>query len=832
MNLCKGFIVIVFCILILSQNLFSEIVLQGVVRDNGSEPVENALVELIDQGDANRIFSSTTNAQGQYSIQITETGIGEFPNQNPDAFNLLQNYPNPFNPSTVIGYELSHPAYIRIEIYNVLGQKIRTLYDGFQANLYGRVVWDATNDLGQGVSAGVYIYTLISENRQINRKMLLLDGHLGNVNAIGPFASGAVSANQNGLHKSTSNQYLLRISRTDIETWELQNLQITGNTDLDVTVLRTVTDIDGNVYLTVKIGDQWWMAENLKVTHYRNSEPIPNVTGNSAWAALSTGAYCYYNNNSSNAAVYGALYNWYAVNDSRNIAPAGWHVPTDAEWKQLEMYLGMSQPEADQNEWRGTDEGGKLKETGTSYWESPNTGATNESGFTARPGGGRVGDGSFGSMGYNALYWSATENEYDTSEAWVRMLDYLDSGVYRHGGYYKWDGWSVRLLRDSENLLNPPTLTSPANSAIEISINPALSWNASNGASSYSLQVSMNSNFTTLVFNQSEIISTSYQVTNLVEGTTYYWRVNASNSAGTSAWSDYQSFTTIITSTVATPTFSPVSGTYTSAQSVIINCETAGASIYYTTNGTDPTEASTLYSSAITISSTTTLKARAYKTGWTASGVQSGLYTINIEPTTDTLTDIDGNVYKTVKIGNQWWMAENLKVTRYRNGDAIPNVTNNSSWTGLNSGAYCYYDNNGSYDADYGALYNWYAVNDSRNIAPVGWHMPTDSEWQTLVDYLGGDYVAGGKLKETGTTHWTSPNYGATNESGFTGRPGGWRTNYDGDCNGMGGHTFYWSSTENRTDTAWNRDIVYDDAKVSRGSDNKRYGFSVRLVKD
>ena len=122
-----------------------------------------------------------------------------------------------------------------------------------------------------------------------------------------------------------------------------------------------VTDIDGNVYQTVIIGDQEWTAENLKVTKYRDGTSITNVTDSSSWRALTTEAYCIYNNNASNEGeTYGALYNWYAVVDSRNIAPEGWHVPTDSEWKELEMYLGMSQSEADQIHWHGTNEGSKL----------------------------------------------------------------------------------------------------------------------------------------------------------------------------------------------------------------------------------------------------------------------------------------------------------------------------------------------------------------------------------------------------------------------------------------------------------------------------------------
>jgi uncharacterized protein (TIGR02145 family) len=207
----------------------------------------------------------------------------------------------------------------------------------------------------------------------------------------------------------------------------------------------TVTDIDGNVYQTVTIGTQVWMAENLKVTHYRNGEEIPNVTDGGIWQGLTTGAYCEYNNDVANVATYGRLYNWFAVNDGRNIAPAGWHVPSDAEWKQLEMYLGMSQAEADQNGWRGTDEGGKLKESGTTHWCSPNTGATNSSGFTALPAGYRFHDGTYNNIGVAIIFWTSSELGGDYE--WTRIL-YCDySEVYRDGGL-KESGFSVRCVKD------------------------------------------------------------------------------------------------------------------------------------------------------------------------------------------------------------------------------------------------------------------------------------------------------------------------------------------------------------------------------------------------
>ena len=208
----------------------------------------------------------------------------------------------------------------------------------------------------------------------------------------------------------------------------------------------TVTDIDGNTYQTIQIGAQVWMAENLKVTHYRDGTAIPTGHSNSDWSNLTTGAYAVYDDNETNADTYGYLYNWYAVDDSRNIAPAGWHVPTDDEWKTLEMYLGMSQNEADDTGWRGTDEGGKLKEAGTEHWNSQNTGATNESGFTALPGGYlSYGNGNYVSMGNNGYFWSSAESGSDY--AWYRILYYGNSAVDRFS-FNKQNGFSVRCVRD------------------------------------------------------------------------------------------------------------------------------------------------------------------------------------------------------------------------------------------------------------------------------------------------------------------------------------------------------------------------------------------------
>ncbi len=200
----------------------------------------------------------------------------------------------------------------------------------------------------------------------------------------------------------------------------------------------------------------------------------------------------------------------------------------------------------------------------------------------------------------------------------------------------------------------------------------------------------------------------------------------------------------------------------------------------------------------------------------------------------ESVTDIDGNVYNTVTIGTQVWMAENLKTTKLNDGDEIPLVTGNSQWTNLTTPGFCFQDNDeATYKDDYGALYNWWAVNTNK-LCPAGWHVPSSTEISELITILGGEDVAGGALKEKGTTHWLSPNEGATNSKGFSGLPGGHRYGQGGNFTSVGYEGDFWTSTVDNMpgESAWYFFIQHDGAGAYIDDQYMRDGYSVRCIKN
>jgi len=212
---------------------------------------------------------------------------------------------------------------------------------------------------------------------------------------------------------------------------------------------------------------------------------------------------------------------------------------------------------------------------------------------------------------------------------------------------------------------------------------------------------------------------------------------------------------------------------------------------------------------------------------FTTSDTAKVIINFNPDLVYDSIYDSEGNKYRTIQIGTQIWMAENLKSTRYNDGTDIPFVLDVSSWAALTTPGYCWFNND---SVGYGAIYNWYTIN-TGILCPQGWHVPTDEEWTILTDYLGGKSVAGGKLKETGTSHWVSTNPEATNESGFTALPAGYR-NYSGVFSSITNYGFWWTSTESSSTAAWYRDLYYGYNSADRSNSNKKSGATIRCLKD
>ena len=326
-------------------------------------------------------------------------------------------------------------------------------------------------------------------------------------------------------------------------------------------------------------------------------------------------------------------------------------------------------------------------------------------------------------------------------------------------------------------------------------------------------------------------------------------RAFATNSAGT-GYGNQITFTTTSSGSVPTLTTTAASAiATTSATSGGIISSDGGVSVTArgvcwstsqnptTSNSktTDGTGTGSFTSSITGLTAGTTYYVRAYATNsaGTAYGSQVSFATTN-SIVYGSVSDVDGNTYSTVTIGTQVWMAENLKTTKYNDNSVIPLVTNDAAWSDLyskNTG-YCWYNNDAAtYKGTYGALYNWYTV-DTGKLCPIGWHVPSDTEWTTLANYLG-QSVAGSKLKEAGTSHWASPNSGATNETGFTGLPGGMRTD-GGTFAEIGIQGYFWTSngdTGYGVVTAWAW-ILGSGSGAGHTNNRKVYGWSVRCLKN
>ena len=330
-------------------------------------------------------------------------------------------------------------------------------------------------------------------------------------------------------------------------------------------------------------------------------------------------------------------------------------------------------------------------------------------------------------------------------------------------------------------------------------------------------------------------------ITGLTPGAIYYFRAYATNSAGIAYGNQITTTTLAILPFLTTATISDITSNSAISGGNITNdggaAITARGVCWSTTQNltiansktTEGLGIGSFASSLTNLNTETTYYVRAYATnsGGTAYGNEIS-FTTTAAPLT--MTDIDGNVYKTVTIGTQIWMAENLKTTKLIDGTIIPLVTDDRTWYELSTPAYCWYNNvEATFKNEYGALFNWYTIYTGK-LCPTEWHIPKATEWKTLIDYLGGTNIAGGKLKEIGLGHWQNPNIGATNESGFNALPGGHRNVSFSSINYS---TVFWSSTEYSISAAYHINLLYNYSSANTiNADTKKDGYSVRCIKD
>ncbi|MFK5855086.1 MAG: FISUMP domain-containing protein [Bacteroidota bacterium] len=648
-----------------------------------------------------------------------------------------------------------------------------------------------------------------------------------NVTAIGAYSITTSIANgysfgANGVYSTTGIQTVdLAGSGTPV-TYQTDNFTATASNSggtctfdvlINVACGGTLTDSrDAQNYTTVQIGTQCWMAENLNI-----GTMIIGTTDQTDNSTIEK--YCY-DDNSSKCSTYGGLYQWdemmeYSTAEgTQGICPAGWHVPTDGEYSTLITILGGE-----------SVAGGKMKETGTTHWNSPNTGATNSSGFTGLPGGFRTTSGTFTDInGYGNF---RTSSEVSTTTSWLYGLTYFSAQI-AWGNHLKATGISVRCLQDEANINQAPAQPSnpcSADASTGQNIDLTLSWTCSDVDSdpiTYDVYFGQ-TNPPSLI--SSAQTSDSYDPGTLDASTTYYWKITATDNHSNSTEGVVWSFATFNTP----PSIIGETNLYdkTICETFSITPIVSGAVYQWTVpTGSTITSGQGTASIVVDFGSTSGNISVIEDDGCSNGATATLAITINPAP-----TDGNGYEYSNKKIGTQRWLTENLKATKYNDGTDITYAPVDADWQAATTPVYSWYGNDPSNEDVYGALYKGYIAFTSNNVCPNGWHIPSSNEYSTLANFLGGESVAGGKLKEAGTAHWNSPNTGATNEVCYTALPGGyrgWSGNYHSSL--IQGH---WITT---TEVVSNKLKVWymanTNADFTNNEQSKNNGLSIRCLKD
>jgi uncharacterized protein (TIGR02145 family) len=526
---------------------------------------------------------------------------------------------------------------------------------------------------------------------------------------------------------------------------------------------QTSLTYDGRTYDLVEIGGQCWFADNLATDQYRNGDPILTGLSNSNWLTSVTGAYSFNENDPANELVYGKLYNFYTIDDTRGLCPAGWHVPSDCEWMYLENSIGMSLEDQEQF-WgayhRGMDLGNQLKSS--SFWIPPTSVQNNNYLFNALPGGYIDNTGNGFGIFSDAFWW--TSSFYTPSDAFYRQIIGGPSPIIRGVGE-KQCAFSVRCLKDASNAIIHQGCTDSR------ACNFIFEANSDDGTCIYRNSICDDSNSNTI--NDSINLDCQCAGANLGEGCTNVEACNYNESSTSdngsclfvgSICDDYNPFT---------------------ANDVMNSaCQCEGSQIaplYIEGNG---------------------------------------------------VTDFEGNFYSTVVINGHEWMQENLRVSYFSNGDPIPSGLNSAAWPSSGPASAIYNDDFTNISV-YGRLYNAFAVNDSRGLCPIGWHVSLDTDWNSLLEIIDDSSIAARKLRSASI--WNYEDEFSTNETGFSALPGGFRYGY-GNYMNLGYNGYWWSGTplssDNPSTLQRNFRLGYNLPFLESNLSYLESGFSVRCVKN
>ena len=638
--------------------------------------------------------------------------------------------------------------------------------------------------------------------------------------------------------------------------------------------MPTVTDIDGNVYNTVLIGEQCWIRENLKVTQYNNGTPIITGLSNEDWLTTTEGAYAIYpytggnfdnppfegiNSDEDMLAIYGGLYNWYAVTNNYGLCPTGWRVPAKSDFDEIIEYAweeyGIN------NEPMGQGLGMKLKSRrqvdsplGEPWdtnehprWNSHSSRyGTDDFNFSAIPAGVRGGSGNYGAIGTSNYIWSTTE--FNDENAWAGALGHVFGDDLNFGATYKkWYGYSVRCIEGLNNENLSYTLTTQSNIEEAGIISEGGTYYAGD---EISLSATPSEGFEFINWtNGEEIISTEASFTYIMPASDVTLTANFEEAN--------MSLTPVITTKEIfdiTPYTAMTGGEILNegssevTQKGIIWSQSENPTIESNDGFYFENHDSMDFKSKVTcLNSQSTYFVRAFATNTAGVGYGESKEFTTLSLNENVLVyDIDGNSYETTIIGNQEWLTKNLGTTRYNNCDSIYNFLEFEGSEYTTSGLYTVYPQNELEGLNseievvqsYGALYNWYVIHDDRGVCPVGWNVPNMFELTALISYLGGYADAGGLLKSNLTEpdnhpRWDSPNISATNDYGFDALPAGIYSPNNNQFSNVGKKLYLRSSTETSIQSGFSFtiDLSNSGAAINTNPTSKDYGFSIRCFR-